>query len=205
MSAADWGDVPTWIGAAGALGAAWFAYQTITSQREQIGEQRDFIAEQSRFMDEQRQNLELERAELRAAAEDRKWAQARQLKMVCRTASSTSDDEGNAGDHDHWVVTVINYSDASVHEMDLRFGTAYVASEVWKWNRHWLSDRVPTERLTRPVPVLGPGRAVRFLSQRMSLATLENSRPTLFFTDDGDARWTLDSDGQLDEDSTDGF
>ncbi|MGP4090744.1 hypothetical protein [Streptomyces sp. KR55] len=65
MGLLDWGDVPTWIGGAGALGAAWFAYQTITSQRQQIGEQREFIAEQSRFMAEQKQNLELERVELR--------------------------------------------------------------------------------------------------------------------------------------------
>lgn len=54
MGPLQWGDVPTWVGGTGALAAAWYAYQTITSQRQQIGEQRDFIAEQTRFMDEQR-------------------------------------------------------------------------------------------------------------------------------------------------------
>lgn len=37
--------------------------ETITSQRQQIGEQQTFIAGQTRFMDEQRQNLELERGD----------------------------------------------------------------------------------------------------------------------------------------------
>ncbi|MFC9682695.1 hypothetical protein [Streptomyces sp. NPDC056948] len=205
MSVPEWlGDVPTWIGAGGAIGAAWFAYQTITSQRQQIGEQQEFIAEQTRFMGEQQQNLELERAELRAAAEDRQWAQARRIRMAHHTAWTTPDSEGNASEDDHWVVTVINDSDAPVHQVDVRFGTAYLASEVWEWNPVWGGQRAPTERMMRPVHLLGPGRGARFLSQQWSAATTHNSRPTLYFTDDSGARWALDSYGKLDEAPLDG-
>lgn len=87
MSWVDLGDVPTWIGAVGALAAGWFAYQTITSQRQQIGEQQAFIAEQMRFMNEQRENLRLERLALEADADDRLRAQARQVVLRHRKDS----------------------------------------------------------------------------------------------------------------------
>ncbi|AMW10220.1 hypothetical protein A4E84_12285 [Streptomyces qaidamensis] len=40
--------MPTWIGAGGAIGAAWFAHQTMTSRRQQIGEQQEFTFEQEK-------------------------------------------------------------------------------------------------------------------------------------------------------------
>lgn len=81
MGPLQWGDVPTWVGGAGALAAAWYAFQTITSQRQQIGEQQDFIAEQIQFMDEQRQNIALEREALLASAQERREAQARKIRL----------------------------------------------------------------------------------------------------------------------------
>lgn len=189
----NWGDAPTWLAAVFAGGAALFAYQTIRSQREQIGEQRQFIAEQSA-------TLELERAELRAAAEDRKWAQARQLRMHHHKAISRHID-GIAGEEDHWIVTILNTSDAPVHGIEVRFGTAYVAVEVYELApsaTHNLGAQLG-DRLAAPVHLLGPGRAVRFKSQLWPASTLHNNRPSVTFTDDSGVRWTLDSYGKLEE------
>lgn len=203
MSLPEWlGDMPTWIGAGGAIGAAWFAYQTITSQRQQIGEQQAFIAEQTRFMDEQRQNLELERGELRAAADDRKWAQARKLIMVPRPIGRTTDDEGNEVGDDQWFVVVKNESDAPVHDVDVRFGSAYLAAEVFEVP---VSGRGADERRSRPLHTLGAGRAAHFYSQRwLSPATVHNNRPRMTFADEDGMRWSLDYYGKLEEAPADG-
>lgn len=203
MSLVDWGDVPTWIGGAGALAAGWYAYQTITSQRQQLDEQRQFIGEQSRFMAEQQQNLQLERAELRAAADDRKWAQARQVAM--HKLRIGPDSEGYA-----WVVTVQNPTDAALHQVDIRFGSnlANVAME-WPVFDHDPSESSPAriavgDVLTTPVPLLGAHRALRFSSHRWPQFEANANRPTLFFTDDGGLRWSLDSYGKLEEAPTSG-
>ncbi|MFJ2392839.1 hypothetical protein ACIOTI_08835 [Streptomyces sp. NPDC087843] len=198
MGPLQWGDVPTAVGALFAGGAAWFAFQTIKSQRQQIGEQRQFIGEQLRFMAEQQENLTLERAELRAAADDRKWAQARRLEMSHMEAPGTTDGQGRAV-VDHWLVVLVNKSDAPVHQVDVRFGTAYTSSEVHDWNPLRSSPTYePGERLVAPVHLVGPGRAVRFASQQWSSATVHNNRPTVYFTDDSGIRWSLDSYGKLD-------
>ncbi|MFE9645303.1 hypothetical protein ACFYO0_14540 [Streptomyces sp. NPDC006365] len=194
MSAANWGDVPTWMAAIFAGGAALFAYLTIKSQREQIAEQRRFIAEQSA-------NLALERSELRAAAEDRKWAQARQVFMYHRQEGTERDNEGNFVCYDHWIVLVENSSDAPIHQLEMRFGTAYIAAEVWELPR---APRGEDERCTYPLHLLGPKRRARFLSQRWSEATVHNNRPTLTFTDDSGVCWSLDSQGKLEEVPADG-
>ncbi|MCC5032898.1 hypothetical protein DMH02_006550 [Streptomyces sp. WAC 00631] len=193
----QWGDVPTWIAAIFAGGAAWFAYQTIKSQRKQIAEQRQFIAEQS-------ENLALERSELRAVGEDRKWAQARQIHMRQRKAGAVTDGQGNAVGSNHWVVTVQNSSDSPIHDIDVRFGTAYLAAEVYEIPPSAIQGPNPGERRGRPLHLLGPGRLARFLSQRWSAATLHNNRPHLFFTDGNGVRWAIDSYGKLEEASTDG-
>ncbi|MFE7236103.1 hypothetical protein ACFVAF_36925 [Streptomyces sp. NPDC057596] len=193
MSAIDWGDIPTWLGAGFAAAAAAAAVWTLASQRRQIAEQRQFIGEQSA-------TLALERAELRAAAEDRKWAQARQVAMHHRKAGGSVDGEGNVV-CDRWVVTVQNTSDAPVHGVEVRFGTAYLASEVYELAPsavHNLSAE-DGDRLVSPVYLLGPGRAVRFLSQQWPEATVHNNRPVLSFTDDNGLRWQLDSYGKLEE------
>jgi len=193
----QWGDVPTAVAAVFAGGAAWFAYQTIKSQRQQIGEQREFIGEQLGFMAEQRQNLELERAELRAAAEYRRWAQARQIAMHHRRTGRDSEGHG-------WAVTVQNPTDAPVRHVEVRFGSAYLASEAFDWPAFDPEPRdlrvIPRgDTYSLPLDLLGPGRAARFISQRWTSAIAHNNRPTLYFTDDAGARWSLDSYGKLEE------
>jgi hypothetical protein len=206
VSVPEWlGDVPTWIGAGGAIGAAWFAYQTITSQRQQIGEQQAFIAEQSRFMDEQRQNLELERAELRAAAADRRRAQAQQVEMKDKLVPVGT--EGAA----LRSVAVTNFSNAPIHNVEVRFGTAYTAHEVHELVESPYGaqlaerdNRLLGERWMTPLHLLGSGRAASFRSQAWPEASAHNNRPTLFFTDDDGVRWSLDTYGKLEEVSPEG-
>jgi hypothetical protein len=174
---------------------------TLKSQRDQIGEQRAFIAQQSQFMAEQSANLTLERAELRAAAENRKWAQAQQVRMHDRTAGGGTDGQGVTTDDDHWDVTVTNHSDAPVHQVEVRFGTAYTAAEVYEWRPHWNPGGAAErgDRLTSPVHLIGPNRGVRFRSQRWPSVTVHNNRATLYFTDNNGVRWMLDWHGQLAE------
>ncbi|MGA5322438.1 hypothetical protein ACPCIU_18630 [Streptomyces seoulensis] len=191
MSVINWGDVPTWLGTVFAAAAAGAAVWTLKSQRDQIQEQRVFIAEQSATM-------ELERAELRSAAEDRRWAQARRVRMHHQPAWSTPDAEGNAGPDDHWVVIASNGSDAPVHQVEVRFGSAYTAAEAYELSRESLHAH-QGERRTIPLHLVGPSRRVRFHSQRWRSATVHNNRPTLYFTDDGGVRWSLDSYGKLEE------
>ncbi|MEU6774683.1 hypothetical protein [Streptomyces sp. NPDC046759] len=59
MSAINWGDVPTWLGAIFAAAAAGAAVWTLKSQRDQIGEQRAFIAEQAANLRRERQQLQV--------------------------------------------------------------------------------------------------------------------------------------------------
>ncbi|WP_328441735.1 hypothetical protein OHA71_42720 [Streptomyces sp. NBC_00444] len=202
MSLADWGDVPTWIGAGGAIGAALFAYQTITSQRKQISEQRDFIAEQSQFMAEQKQNLELERTELRAQADERRIAQARQVAWVFQTwGSSGRDAYGNSTGYDRWHVKVTNNSDDLIHDVMVRFGDTYNAASAQENEGFHHPDRG-----VRPVPValIAAGHTVVFESPHLSEVTVDNNRPALLFTDDARVRWRRDSYGKLEEIPADG-
>ncbi|MET9099960.1 hypothetical protein [Streptomyces antibioticus] len=192
MSAVDWGDVPTWVAAVFAGLAARFAWQTIKSQRQQIGEQRAFIAEQSA-------NLGLERAALRASAEDRKWSQARQVKVTCQKATSTFDG-GVPGENDHWVVTVVNESDAALRGVEVRFGTAYLASGVWVLEPSLHNyGAVLGDRMVAPVDLLAARRGLRFESQQFASAPLHNNKPSVTFTDDNGVRWSLDYYGKLEE------
>ncbi|MDX2807407.1 hypothetical protein [Streptomyces scabiei] len=202
MGPADWGDVPTWIGGAGAFAAGWFAYQTIRSQRQQIGEQRAFIAEQTRFMNDQRQNLELERAELRAVAEDRRWTHAKHILVQAKNTYVTLNGEPAR----KWRVTVVNSSDAPVTEIEVRFGTTHTAVSAYEWHvkPEQVGARQIGERLTLPLPVLGPGTAMRAFSESWQDDTAILNRPTLFFTDSDSVRWSLDSYGKLTEASDGG-
>ncbi|MFD5656936.1 hypothetical protein [Streptomyces hirsutus] len=191
MSAIDWGDAPTWLGVVFAAAAAGAAVWTLASQRAQIREQREFIAVQSA-------NLALEREELRAAAEARREAQAKQAYMHQQMEGCEWGDDGDVVP-DHWVVSVQNRSDTPLHDLELRFGTAYLASEVHDLPPTALHGPNEGERRELPVAILGPGRALRFRSQCWSRATVHNNRPTLFFTDGNGLRWQLDSHGKLEE------
>ncbi|MFJ8992637.1 hypothetical protein ACIRQH_19850 [Streptomyces sp. NPDC102279] len=197
MGPLQWGDVPTTVGVVFAGAAAWFGYQTIKSQRQQIGEQRQFIGEQLRFMSEQQQNLSLERAELRAAAETRRWAQARQVRAWMRKASWRDQRGHPEGPADHWEVSVTNESEAPIHHVDIRFGTVYTSSEAFRNPPR--RDPSRGERTIAPVPLVGARNVVAFVSQQWASAPLHNNRPTLYFTDDAGTRWSLDSYGKLEE------
>ncbi|WP_392967206.1 hypothetical protein [Streptomyces sp. LN245] len=177
------GDLATWVGSSFAAVAAGATLWTLKSQRDQIAEQREFIGEQSATM-------ALERAELHAAAEDRKWAQARQIRMSHRVIPSVDVSDGVL-----WKVMVENGSDAPAHGLTVRFGTAYLADEVHEAT----PDGGRGERWVVPLHLLGPGRDAWFTSQRWSETTAHNSRPSLEFTDDNGVRWTLDSYGKLEE------
>ncbi|XVV32957.1 hypothetical protein ACQPXT_01095 (plasmid) [Streptomyces sp. CA-100214] len=181
------------IGGGGALAAGWFAYQTIRSQREQIGEQQTFIAEQTRFMDDQRQNLELERAELRAVAEDRRWEQARKIKVE-------SDETTGGNGASYWRVLVMNRAEAPLHTVDVRFGP-HMPERV----REWREDGRRGEEWLVPVHIIGAGRAALFFSEDFSETGVGSlCRPLVFFTDDNGARWSLDWYGKLEEVPADG-
>lgn len=184
----NWGDAPTWIAAVFAGGAAWFAYLTIKSQREQIREQRVFIGEQSA-------NLMLERAELRAALEARRWAQAKRVTMTYRTGGfSDRDSTGSETGYDRWKVVVTNGSGEPVTDVMVRFGDTYNASNAVEVGEQGLPDQ---GRRGVPVNVVGPGRQVRFESPRWSETTVDNNRPMAWFTDAAGVTWVLDRDGAL--------
>ncbi|WP_031039856.1 hypothetical protein [Streptomyces sp. NRRL F-5650] len=202
MGLADWGDVPTWFSGVGALTAGWFAYQTIRSQRRQIGEQRAFIAEQTRFMDEQRQNLELERAELRAQAEERRVSQARQIHMAFTTWGSSGEDRyGDGTGYSAWRVEVENKSNEPIRDVTVRFGETYIAATATDEQGFHHPDG---GRRLVPVPLIPAGHKVVFESPNWSEATVDNNRPALLFTDDGGVLWRRDSYGKLEEVPADG-
>ncbi|MCX4575625.1 hypothetical protein OHB41_21015 [Streptomyces sp. NBC_01571] len=173
---------------------AVFAYQTIKSQRHQIGEQRQFIGEQLRFMAEQQENLTLERAELRAAAESRRVAQALQVRMTDTLVPVGAQGAALRS------AEVVNGSDKPIRDLEVRYGTAYIAAEVYAAIGSQDSGPLALgERWITPLPLLGAGRAAVFRSQAWPDSTAHNNRPTLCFTDDAGVRWSLDSYGKLDE------
>lgn len=183
----DSGDLATWVGSSFAAVAAGATLWTLKSQRDQIGEQRRFIAEQSL-------NLALERAELRAVAEDRKYAQARQVAMQHHRVS---DGAGGA----YWLVQVVNGSDAPIRDLHVRFGGAYLPSETQEVREivtNVLQSQIG-DTWPHPLPSLGAGRAVRFKSQAFPSPVAHNNRPSVKFTDGSGVRWGLDQLGDLTE------
>ncbi|MZE51870.1 hypothetical protein GTY86_11290 [Streptomyces sp. SID5770] len=201
MSGIDWGDAPTWIASVFAGGAAWFAGSTWLGQRKQLAllraqveEQSEFIGEQRVLIREQSQNIQLERTELRAQAEDRRYAQARAVEMAAEWASAGTTAYGPAAS-DHWEVTVRNRSAEPLRDVTVRFGDAYLPVGA-----ALLDEEVNSYQPNTPVPVplIGPRRVFRFDSARGSVA-IENARPVLFFTDNAGVRWQLDEYGELSE------
>ncbi|WP_037576768.1 SPFH domain-containing protein [Phaeacidiphilus oryzae] len=183
----DWGDVPTWGATLFAGVAAWAAYRTLISQRNQIGEQREFIDEQAELMRRQSEVLELQRAELAADAEERRMAQARMIEMKASRIGS-----GNAR---NWSVSVANRSDQPIYDVMVKFGSAYLAAG-------WIAHETDRPALTSgPMATLGPRRPVVFKSSRMDQSTLDISHPVAYFTDAGGRRWALDEHGTLSESS----
>lgn len=147
------------------------------------------------FIGEQSATLSLERAELRAAAEDRKWAQAKRVTMTYRTGGFIDRDrDGNAIGYDRWVVEVTNGSDDVVTDVLVRFGDTYNAVSAVDVGDRRLPDQ---GRRGVPVDVIGPGRQVVFESPRWNETTVDNNRPVAWFTDAAGVTWVLGRDGVL--------
>ncbi|MFB7832022.1 hypothetical protein [Streptomyces sp. NPDC056056] len=178
----DWGDAPTWIAAVFAGLAAGFTGWTLVSQRRQIDEQRAFIGEQS-------SNLRLERAELLAAAEDRRTVQARTVLMRFDVFGEGNDGAGRPTTYDHWRVTFVNASNEPLRDVMVRFGQAYTGVGAVEEQALHLPDQ---GRRTLPVDVLGAHRSLTVESPRWPEATVDNNPPTAFFTDNNGQRWMLD-------------
>lgn len=194
MSAVDWGDVPTWLGAMFAAGAAGAAVWTLASQRAQIKEQREFIAEQSA-------NLALERAELEASIEERRREQARQVRFeVSREAASEGRDERGqpiASEQYHLHGHVRNESREPLREVTVRVGEVNMPV-AWEFqdatiNRTRVRMR-DSETLTPPL-LIAAETNVTFGGgpYQGDLA----DRPVLLFTDNNGVRWRLDEHGDL--------
>ncbi|CAM5330453.1 hypothetical protein SALBM311S_05777 [Streptomyces alboniger] len=193
----DAGDLATWVGSSFAAIAAGATIWTLKSQRDQIDEQRQFIAEQSA-------TLVLERAELRAAAHDRKIAQARQVEMTVNlwAQSGVPADANGEPIPDTFRIEVRNLSIEPIHEVTVRFGEqeAHEASAAVETDliRRGLTVVADGPRLNVPVPLVGAGRIYLFTSGTL-LADVDRHRPALLFTDNAGVRWRLNEHGDLRE------
>ncbi|MGW3813434.1 hypothetical protein [Streptomyces sp. NPDC005046] len=180
MSAINWGDAPTWLGAVFAAAAAAAAVWTLKSQRDQIDEQRDFIAEQRALIAEQSSTLTLERAELLHTAEERRREQAESLAWTT---------EG-------WYLILTNHSGAPVTDLWFEFAgpRPYEAGRVVRGvpsNQYGLT----VEPELQPLAVLGSGR--EWGCERPDPQSVDPVFVT--FVDEGGVRWRLDEHGKLDE------
>ncbi|MFF4502762.1 hypothetical protein [Streptomyces sp. NPDC001401] len=198
----DAGDLATWVGSSFAAIAAGATIWTLKSQRDQIDEQRQFIAEQAA-------TLALERAELRAAAHDRKIAQARKVEMTVKLWAQSGDPGNSNGEPipDTFRVEVRNLSIEPIHEVTVRFGeqeaqeaSAAVEADLLRRGLTVVSDG---PQLNVPVPMVGAGRIYLFTSGRL-LAEIDHKRPALLFTDNVGVRWRLNEHGDLREIETPG-
>ncbi|MFF8534205.1 hypothetical protein ACF07B_20000 [Streptomyces sp. NPDC015532] len=193
----DAGDLATWVGSSFAAIAAGATIWTLKSQRDQIDEQRHFIAEQSA-------TLALERAELRAAAHNRKIAQARQVEMTVNLwlQSGAPADANGEPIPDTFRLEVRNLSVEPIHEVTVRFGeheaqeaSAAVETELL---RRGLTIVPDGPRLNVPVPLVGAGRIYLFTSDPL-LVEINRHRPALLFKDNAGIRWRLNEHGDLRE------
>ncbi|WP_262702241.1 MULTISPECIES: hypothetical protein [Streptomyces] len=179
-SAIDWGDAPTWVGTGFAALAAGAAVWTLASQRRQIGEQREFIAEQSA-------NLALEREELRAAAEERRWGQARQIVL---NAVVTKGESGlTATATAVWVALVRNASSVSIRNVEMRFGGESPAQTT--------QEKPAYEVDIGHDVTIATGALYSFESTRGDDEYLRQHPPVMHFEDVHGRRWQLDRFGAL--------
>jgi hypothetical protein len=191
----DAGDLATWVGSSFAAIAAGATIWTLKSQRDQIDEQRRFITEQSA-------TLALERAELRAAAHDRKIAQARQVEMKVELTvqNGALADANGEPIPDTFRIEVRNLSAEPIHEVTVRFGdqeaeeaSAAVEADLFRRGLTVVSEG---PRLHVPVPLVGAGRIYLFMSGSLD-AEVGRHRPALHFTDNAGVRWRLNEYGDL--------
>jgi hypothetical protein len=194
MSAIDWGDVPTWLGAVFAAGAAGAAVWTLASQRAQIREQREFIAVQSA-------NLALERAELEASLEERRREQARQIRFeVSREAESGGlDERGHRIPSEEYYLLghVRNESREPLREVTVRVGELEMP-EAWEFDDvtiNYTRVKMRTgEELTPPLLIAAETNVTFRAGPYRGELT---DRPVLLFTDNNGVRWRFDEHGDL--------
>jgi hypothetical protein len=181
MSAIDMGNVPAWVGAVFAGAAALGALLTLKSQRTQIGEQREFIRAQSEV-------LELQRQGLVHAGKQRGWQQAQKVKFEVRTTNLPP--LGKEDRRERLNVMISNKSGAPVRDVQVVYGTEYLAEEVFVREPGRESRRIPT---APPLSVLAPLERAEFLSPEL----FTRERPHVYFTDGENQRWHADDDGSL--------
>ncbi|MEU0433709.1 hypothetical protein ABZ153_19115 [Streptomyces sp. NPDC006290] len=170
MSAINWGDAPTWLGAVFAAAAAAAAVWTLKSQRDQIDEQRAFIAEQSA-------TLALERAALVDAATDRRREQAETI----------------AWERVGWALVLTNHGRAPITDVHLQHPSGALDTGTVETTAASVFG-IMLDPVTEPYPVLGSGQ------QLGCTRPDRGPEPVVaLFTDDSGVRWGLDEYGKLDE------
>jgi hypothetical protein len=197
---ANWGDVPTWVGAvfagAAAIGAIW----TLASQRKQIREQRGFIDEQSQFIGEQRafiqrqsEVLALQERELVALADERARAQAQRVTMVAVVRDGPEELYPGIVNSRCWEATVRNDSNETIRDVNVRCGTdgTDAVLDVVPGG----IDDGPPQRTMAPVGAIGPGRAFSFFLTPGASTQIGNNPPVVTFTDANGRRWQIDHSG----------
>ncbi|GAA2448580.1 hypothetical protein GCM10010405_34920 [Streptomyces macrosporus] len=179
------------MGAVFAALAAAAAVWTLKSQRDQIDEQREFIRQQS-------ENLALERVELRAAAQDRKVAQARRVKMsVAEFCGHVFVPElGKLRGAGRLGVEVLNGSDAPIRSVQVYFGDLPAGPRALRVRKE---GGFPEWSEVTPVPLIGAGKAYAYVSITMTPQESRENPPVVHFTDDDGVRWSLDYHGSLEE------
>lgn len=199
MTAIDWGDAPTWLGAFFAAGAATAAVWTLASQRIQLREQREFIALQAA-------NLTLERSALQAAAEERRSEQARQIVNRAVVSLVTPHDRDTGEPYVLgplcWRVEVGNASREPIRDVSVRLGSNDLrwASEIGSFDSHTPGWERPSAHSVRaPVPLLGSGTSYVFVSDEFEQMPTGLERPVCYFTDNSGVSWRLDGYGDLAE------
>ncbi|MFB7311879.1 hypothetical protein [Streptomyces sp. NPDC056192] len=179
MGGIDWGDAPTWIAGVFAAGAAYYARATLKSQQHQINEQRDFIAQQA-------ENLSLERAMLQRDINDRRSAQARQVRLdVSAQGFELNDETGQPELADRWEVVVRNDSEGPLYEVSTSFGDRPAS---------WINGPNTAGRRLR---ILARSLTATFESPVFDPMQLRSVRPVVQFKDDRGVWWQLSADEEL--------
>ncbi|MFB6565442.1 hypothetical protein ACFCYH_42280 [Streptomyces sp. NPDC056400] len=197
MPSIDWGDVPTWMGALFAAGAAFGALGALRSQRTQLNEQRQFIAEQRVVLDLQRQELE------DTLAERRVGPLRRHIKMWYQLLNQDGEPStaGHPDEQVRWRVRIGNRWDSPIREVSVFFGIAEaVETTMTTHNRdteEWVE--LPPDPCVegRTIKRLGPNKTAVFYSAWGVRGELIHERPTCRFRDVERAAWVLDEDNDI--------
>jgi len=180
MGEIDWGDAPTWLAGVFAAFAAYYTRGTLKSQQKQIDEQRTFIGEQAH-------NLHLERQALLAAAEDRRWEQARQVHfraLVTKSKGGTGPGGVRLRSTAVWVGVVTNSSQAPISNVRVTFGGEAAVSVM--------QEKPIYESLTGEGCTIPSGGLCTFESERGEQEFLDACEPILTFTDIRGVTWHMD-------------